>query len=826
MITCHCVPSFFVSGKSKKHLLPILLMLVCQAVAAGSVSKQRALQKAKAVFGQSVPLQLAVSGSKERPAYYVFNAQRADKGFVIVAGEETGNGTVGSNDASPDGVIGSNAVLADGIIGFSENGVFDGDNLPPALAYMLQCYEEQVEMVRSGQAEVHRPAAIHGDISPMVRTQWDQDAPYNGQNPVNPISGTIFPATGCVATAMAQVLKYWSSPNPVKAIPAYTYYLSKDGSSASKEPIEDGYTVDVEGLSETVFDYSLMQDTYGSADTGSSADEVARLMAYCGRAVEMKYKNSSSGADVYGTHFATYFGFNPNFRDVWRGHYSSADWDELIYSELSAGRPVIYSGGNYSATKYNGHAFVCDGYANGLFHINWGWSGKYDGYYLLSTANPYGTGIGGGDGKYGYSISQEALLGIQPQTDNPAEGAAMMYVKSITADDSQLTRSGSAEDYKIPVTYSTYNYDDITRTYDFGIGIFKDGELVQEFVAFTNRTLAPRYGRKDEKQTIVWGGGVSSGSYVLKNIYRLSGTTKWKSCLYSNYRYLNLEVSGNTMNISENSQWFYSLRINSVDLEGQHRLRKEITLHANVTNLGTEFTTPLYLFVNGKPMACIGVNIDPDEEEDVTIPFVPSETGATTLQLYCDVENGDTPVGEALWTKTIDVAAMREPDLAVTSLSIADSYQTSGKRYIRGNTFELTSTVKNNDTEDFDDVLYYDIYKVYSVEGTTYYGKRVERKTIPALVGPGSSETFVVAFDHLEDGEMYWVVIRCFLPSTGETNKLADTSIYTISSGSDGIQIVELDNQPATPVYDISGRKAGPGTKGIVIRRGRKHVVY
>lgn len=238
----------------RKILLSALFLLTCTMLVAGNINKKHATQKAQALFGDNTPMQLVSMGDGIQPAYYVFNAQRKGNGFVIISGEETG----------------------DDVLGYSEHGTFDPQNMPPALAWWLQCYQHQTEQIRNGVAQPHRAPSLHDPIAPLVKTQWNQEEPYNGMLPINPMTAdsTQYKHTGCVATAMAQILKYWSSEKGVIAIPGYSYDLQFQNANGEVQTA----TTEVETLNDTTFNYAIMQDTYTVADTATEAGkEVAML---------------------------------------------------------------------------------------------------------------------------------------------------------------------------------------------------------------------------------------------------------------------------------------------------------------------------------------------------------------------------------------------------------------------------------------------------------------------------------------------------------------------------------------------------------------------
>lgn len=287
------------------------------------------------------------------------------------------------------------------LVGYSETNGFSLTDAPESLTSWLSFYSLQIEEARLGGCEAQPVAgrlasrADMAPIAPMIQTRWDQGAPYNNECPL--IGGRRC-VTGCVATAMAQVMKYWEYP--AKGQGSTSYWL---------ESIKEDLSMD---FASTTFDWATMKDSYGKKVSASEAHSVSTLMKACGYSVRMRYTPGESGAyskDIP-TALTTYFGYDKGVKKVDRGDYKSQDdWNRMIYDQLVSSGPVIYSG----QSNAGGHCFVCDGYdGNGYFHINWGWSGMSDGYFLLGELTPKEVGTGGHYG--GYNIYQDAVVGIMP----------------------------------------------------------------------------------------------------------------------------------------------------------------------------------------------------------------------------------------------------------------------------------------------------------------------------------------------------------------------------------------------------------------------------
>ena len=295
---------------------------------------------------------------------WLFN-DRKGQGFAIVAGDDR---------------------MGD-ILGYSNEGCFHPDDMSPAMTEWLERMEHEQVMVREGRAVSRRAPRRAAAVSPMLTTKWGQRWPYNRMAPEYTEGSHC--AAGCVAVVMAQVLKYWASQTPTKEIPGYT---------------TEELGLQLDALPATTFNYAIMRDEYDMLEWDEGAQEVARLMRYCGQAAQMDY-DVYSGAETSGDYLHRYFGFKQSFTDKYYVEHMSG-WEDLIYDELAAGRPVIYSGKKMTGfLKFSGHVYVVDGYdGDGLFHINWGWNGNDDGFFVLTSANDYDI-----------AMLQMAVIGLEPE---------------------------------------------------------------------------------------------------------------------------------------------------------------------------------------------------------------------------------------------------------------------------------------------------------------------------------------------------------------------------------------------------------------------------
>ena len=370
---------------------------------AGEVTEAEALQKAQRFWDKASISRRASRKAPElvlankRDEFYVFN-DRANGGYVVVSGE----------NRMPD------------ILGYSYEGCFDADNIPCNMQAWLEGYAEQVKYLRThpeAKAAKHN-APGRGNVGPLLTCQFTQSYPYNAKCP--DANGYHTP-TGCVATAMAQIMYYWQWPKQTTdVIPGYTTYT---------------YEIDMPAQPITTIDWNNILNKYVNWEnyTEGQIDAISTLMLLCGTSVHMNYvpggSGSSSRFEVIPA-LTRYFGYDDVMEVVDRDSYDSDVWEQLIYDEISCNRPVLYSAGNGSS----GHSFVLDGYEDGYFHVNWGW-GDVDSWVLMT----------GEENWFEFTIGHNAIVGIHPVTDDyPSQyGVLDNGTMTLYYDKKKSTRSGT-----------------------------------------------------------------------------------------------------------------------------------------------------------------------------------------------------------------------------------------------------------------------------------------------------------------------------------------------------------------------------------------------
>lgn len=342
---------------------------------------------------QSLDLALAGAPMKVRGAsaeYRLSMARSSADGkagvYVFTRGESGGFILASADDNVPV------------LLGYGDR-AFGTDGLAaPSFLYWID--EAAREVAYAGGHAVKSPVregVQREPIPPMCTTIWNQDSPYNDMCPV--VNGRVS-VTGCAATSAAQVLKYHNWPPAGKG--TVSYYLRTTGETLS---------IDLEN---TTFDWDSMLDTYEyGAGTPEQRAAVALLMKAVGYGLNMNYSPEASGAysSDTGRLLGENFSYDKSLRFLNRDWYAFDEWNDIVYKSLSEYGPVIYNG----QSNAGGHSFVCDGYdKDDYFHINWGWGGVSDGYFLLNALDPFNQGIGGSTSGDGFNFMQDIICDIRP----------------------------------------------------------------------------------------------------------------------------------------------------------------------------------------------------------------------------------------------------------------------------------------------------------------------------------------------------------------------------------------------------------------------------
>lgn len=556
-----------------------------------SASPER--QRTKSGSALLVPVNL--NKSSEKPVLYLFN--RTDRpGYIIISGDER----------------------AREVLAYSDSHFLDTVSIPENLEYWLSVYNDEINLLANNPGKEtgiqHVPVTIQ-PVAPLLgQIKWNQGDPYNLLCPVIDQNTGKKAVTGCVATGMAQVMRFHRWPETGTGSKSYT-------TRTLKIPL----AVD---FSTTHYDWDNMTSGYSSSSTATEKSAVATLMYHCGVAASMDY-NNSSGAYVtdMGRALVDHFGYSIHLQVLSRNYFDREQWEHYLMEELRASRPVLYSG---SDADRSGHLWVCDGVdQNGYFHFNWGWGGMSDGYFAISALNPSSQGIGGNAG--GYNYGQQITVGIQKPVSGTVPVLAIYLNETPVPAVSEIIRTGS-----FTVNFNKlFNYGINSVSVQLGIGVFEGDSIVGVSAIQQINELKSMYGWNSIGFSgITIPGTVTPGVYSLRLVNRLSSRHEWTKVpvRVGVPDYLEMIVDPQQIKLKVPQNQSPLLELQELEKTGNFYQGKPARVSMSIANTGKEYNSVISLQLS--PVA-----------------------GGTSTEITRDLinlENGE--IRTINWNKTIDVS--------------------------------------------------------------------------------------------------------------------------------------------------------------------------
>ncbi|HMN06104.1 MAG TPA: C10 family peptidase [Flavobacteriales bacterium] len=442
-----------------------------------------------AQVGEASARAIALQYLAKRDAAFT-DMREADVQLVLVRGEATDDPNGGVVFFRVFNVAGQGFVIVSGddlvlpILGYSTEGGFPTGELRYDVADWLEAYAIQIQAAIAGGNQQASEVAMAWQqlqeddadrdadaVQPLVQTKWDQSPYVNAQCP----GGSV---TGCVATAMAQVMKYHNHPAQGQGF--HSYNANNYGTLSAN-------------FGATTYNWSAMPNIVNSANSA-----VATLMYHCGVGVEMNYSPQVSGAYVISSYtpiqhcaeyaLRTYFGYDQGMQGKMRASFSESQWVNMLKAELDGSRPIVYAG----VGSGGGHCFVLDGYDNNnKFHVNWGWGGQADGYFTISNLDPSSIGTGGGTG--GFNSDQHAIFGLKPPPGSGGGGNPPSYNMALYT---WVTPSATTIYYGQAFSVNTNIINNSTNTFngDYCAAAFDaNGNFVDYIQVLSNYNLPAGY---------------------------------------------------------------------------------------------------------------------------------------------------------------------------------------------------------------------------------------------------------------------------------------------------------------------------------------------
>ncbi|MCH5227225.1 MAG: C10 family peptidase [Muribaculaceae bacterium] len=811
----------------KKFYYPSLLLLTLCAtpVFSNTLSPQQALERLERE-GYN-PILNTRSADKTDAYRHVYTLDAPDKEAALY---------VFQNDMTEGFLVTGADDVAPALLGYSDHGVFDASNIPPQLKYWLEEYGRQIEFLRKSNYKMNNTRSdspLNGmpAISPLIKTKWNQGSPYNKYCfTISPDGKESQSVTGCVATSMAQVMYYFQYPEIGHGEISYKF----DDSGT--------YTMN---FGSQPFQWDEMLTTYypGSYNADEE-DAVAYLMKACGYSVKMDYGKGESGAN--GSEIASaltqYFGYSEGINIQTRKFRTYEEWAEMIYENLSKVGPVVYNG----SALDGGHSFICDGYdGNGYFHLNWGWGGMSDGYYLLDALNPDEFGIGGAAG--GYNLGQQIILGISP--DNSADiSRQVMQFGSVTGKITDNVLSLSLTGSETGLQY--IDPDPVTITFGVMVTNISDSSEPVQYFESSKKNLEAKQGSYfhwDEDGTDVDLTKVNmtegdSYDFIIATYITAGDYSEWtEACaMPGKYNYVTIMKTSEGYQLENYTPWDLSVEDFKVETSTIY-YDMPVKFSAVFSNPGTQSLTRNYSAVlfdsSGKEsykMENYSVNVDASSSLSQTW---------TSVQWY--KENGSEGVTEAteftlklydnwegVYVDGIEetVTVLPKPDNTAkieSELTIVGAQKDGDVYIIEGNEFEANLLVKVLEGTLNQTLMLAIQMPLSSGDYYTVFHKHFD--AIPDLYA-GEEQVFNISviFDDAEPDKDYRIEV--WGPDGGFNEKM----MVRFDLSNQGVSSLSSDGAGKYSIYSVDGRKIYVGTdsnvvttldRGIYIINGKKVMV-
>lgn len=481
-----------------KRFLGILMSLAtATALTAAPIDAAKALSIASAFSRQAHKSGIRTMPSATDKLSIVYTASRsqgASASYYVAQAQGGGYMIVSGDDRTAD------------VIGYVSDGRFDITSMPDNMKYWLGEFQRQIEYLdRHPEARV-KAAETEGkeSVSPLLgATAWNQSPYYNKYTP-----DSNYPI-GCVAVALGQIMRYWQWPAQGEGTHSYTSTTHQFQESAD--------------FGNTTYRWDAMTDQLNSASSSDAVDAVATLLHDVAVSVEMDYATGGSGAysEKMAPAMCNHFRYDKGIQLVKRNFYDTDTWMQMVRTELDNGRPVVYDG---ATSTLSGHSFVCDGYnADGYYHINWGWGGSGNGYFLLNAlAYDYVDMQTGQSMKDGFNYYQDMLIGFKPDRDGTSTYRPHeMVCEGLGAPiDTTVARS---EEMKVMAceVYNTSNY--ALGLDDLAFNVYADdGKVAFSKSLFKGNCTAGMY-LDTLRTTIQVPADIADGEYTARLEYKVKG---------------------------------------------------------------------------------------------------------------------------------------------------------------------------------------------------------------------------------------------------------------------------------------------------------------
>lgn len=445
----------------------------------------------------------------DKNCFYIFNRGKND-GFVIVSADER---------------------TRQNVLGYSERGSLDYSSSPAYIKAFLDRYAQGISLLKSADGSQGGTTITYQDpVDPLLGDiAWGQGWPYNLLCPKDDQGGNY--VTGCVQTAMAQIMAYHKWPKQGRGTASYEW---------------NGQTLSAD-FSKSTYRWDLMQPQYEYGDESISEDSkmaVAKLMADCGIANGASYADGGTGASSGSAaqSLIDYFDYDLSINMLDRNECSAEYYEGTIQNELRQGRPVMLGGGN-SKGEGDAHEFLCDGFnQEGYYHINFGWNGYVNGYFLISAT--------------GYDVNPDVIYGIQKNQGGKGDFVASSFLDFMCVEGHKVSMGIAIS------TFAHFQYD-----FAFAFENTSDGKV--EYAPINGNLSVGIWTTPQEPNIVTFDKKLANGTYKMYPVVSIKGRNDWRKVIFGDKRqsFIDVSVSGGILSM-ENNHIYDDIEEGAVEING------------------------------------------------------------------------------------------------------------------------------------------------------------------------------------------------------------------------------------------------------------------
>lgn len=805
----------------KRLLFTLACLIGCLQLVANPVTLSQAREKAGQFLNKRVAKRARASAPKAK-ALKMMAAGKNDSYYIFNVGDEGGFVVVSGDDATEE------------ILGYSDTGSINPDSMPCGMRMLLDNYADQIKFLRDNGITREQNAIIRKANLAPYQIDENRLARYNQFNPYNlecPQYGSFLSrktaATGCAATAMAQLMYYHTWPNATtKEIPAYTTRTQ----GFEREAIPNNTSIDWDNILRIYNQYD--EDGKITKLSNDEQDEaIANLMKYAGSSICMNYaeEDKLSGAPGQNIPYAMhhFFGYDESICFKYRRYYNSNEWNEMLYNELRNNGPVIYFGyTDDSEEESEGHGFLLEGYnGDGYFYVNFGWDGQDNNVFLLDVV----------DGVFNFIYKQGAVFNAKPsQSLTISELPLRLYTEKLYPNSKcVISRANDSRQFEnISLWIKAANYMCTNYSYRFGFRFADSNNTNYDY--YYNSGYDIEYSNYTQGELeFSFGDNLVDGKYKIYGISKEKDADVWQLNENSENEYIDAVICNDKLALKfKNPVATISLDDFIQTSEAPLRVGQPSVFSVTVINAYSSENYEGGILIkeaeSDKVIHIDEVDLVGNSPGQFTFSYTPTTDGEIRLLV---LNKSWETIG---WLNTYAISATQSLDLLeVTNLTLRDGDVDLG--LIDGTSIRGTLYMKNNDAV---------TKKANITIGLTdVETQAVRTKPVSVTIAPNSTVGYSFGFGNLTDGHHYIITasyasgtefyhsasLLCTTAGMGETesgNEALSGYEYWFDDDVDGRQWVSLSGNDAIIRASIDTRSLSGGLHRFNFRLKRSDGAY